>query len=667
MSAAVRNWGPAVFDLTEGTLPVGRGLDVGLSLAHVGVSRRHAELCLSSGRLIVRDLGSRSGTRVNGAAVRERELCEGDQVQFGPVGYQVRGRQLRLLATADGARLEAHGIVVTRGGLRLLEDIDLSIQPGQFVGLLGASGSGKSTLLKCLAGYVLPAAGTFRCDDLVLPADLESYRAMIGYVPQDDVVFSQLTARENLDYAHRLRVPSSTPVERTTAIGDILQQLGLKEHADKHVRVLSGGQRKRVNVGLELLGQPGVLFLDEPTSGLDPAAETRLMHFLKEQTGRGLTIVCATHVLSNIELFDHLVVIAGGTVAFAGPPARLGPHFGSDDHADLYDLLEERDKMRLLPRSNTPVLPPLPPKQSALSDVEHVPVSTAPRPTQPRLRRTHQIEVLVARGFRQLPRDRLFCVLLVLQPLVIGMLINLSQLRPDELKALFLFAVVTSIWLGLNNTAREVVRERRVYARERLLGVTPEGYLGAKIALFGLIGMVQIFLLVGTLRWCNGLSAENAKDLRSWSFTHMVAVLGMAYTSGMVLGLLVSTLSNSEESAVACLPLLVLPQILLSGVATGLDSSRTGAFRSLVLLVTKTGKEEEARGFLGWVQELASLPMYSRPASALFQKVPEGNDVPPEWVFLFEDWTHAALLLVGTGVALLAVFSWRERSWLERT
>lgn len=196
-------WGPDCIQPEQKRVLLGRASDVPLQLGHPAVSRRHAELRFSDGMFIVRDLGSRAGTRVNGRLITEQALQEGDRVQFGPVSYELREGRLHRLQTTEGVRLEARGLAIDREKRRLLTGVHLAFAPNQFIGLLGPSGSGKTSLMKCLAGYLLPTAGQLNFDGVGLAANLDSYRLQVGYVPQEDVLYPALTGRENLDFALR--------------------------------------------------------------------------------------------------------------------------------------------------------------------------------------------------------------------------------------------------------------------------------------------------------------------------------------------------------------------------------------------------------------------------------------------------------------------------------
>jgi ABC-type multidrug transport system ATPase subunit len=668
VGAASETWGPDIIRLDPGErVVVGRSPAATAVLGHPSVSRQHAELRLADGRLVVADLGSRFGTFVDGQQVESRTIADGSCVSFGAVPYRYTGGALRLVAVSEGLGIEARDLAVQRGGRRILAGVDVSIRPGQFVGLIGPSGAGKSTLLKCVAGLVPPTAGSLIADGrLRLPAEVEAYHPMVGYVPQDDVVHHLLTAREAFDYAIRLRLGRDTAAERSRRVAALLERLQLEKDAERLAAMLSGGQRKRINVGLELLTQPRGLFLDEPTAGLDPALAARLMRFLKGLAAQGVTVVCVTHLPGDVAVFDQVVVVAAGTVAFAGPPRPLLARFGVSSFPELFEKIDTlpgqaaENLAAAIGRVGAVTGPAPDGLEPGAARVAH------PASSTPSIPFFTQVVVLAARGWRVISRDRTLLLLLLGQPVLIGLLISLSQIRPASLAPLFLFAVVAAVWLGLNCAAREVVRDRPQYVRERLAGVTPEGYLAAKALVLGVVGLAQVTLLAAAVRYANLLPPEDARDLAGYSLLYLVAVLLVAYLSGLALGLLVSTLAGTQEAAVAALPLIVLPQLLLTGVATGLDADagRTGAFRPLVELARRAG--EEPRGVAGWVVEIAALPTYSRPAAALLRPSSAGRGLPSHAIVVLVDWLHAMLLLTATAAALVSVFRRRQRIWLER-
>ncbi len=240
------------------------------------------------------------------------------------------------------ARLDVRNLAQRAGGRLLLEGVTFTALPGECVGLLGPSGSGKSTLLKACCGLTRPAEGEILLDGENLHAARDAWRARMGYVPQEDIIHTELTVRRAVGYAARLRLPAALAAGDRDAIVDrAIRQVGLTERASVRIGKLSGGQRKRASVAVELLAKPAVLFLDEPTSGQDPHLEESMMKLFRELAAGGTTIVVTTHAMANIELLDLVVLLAGGRLVYAGPPADLLDHFGSRSYEGIFKRLVE--------------------------------------------------------------------------------------------------------------------------------------------------------------------------------------------------------------------------------------------------------------------------------------------------------------------------------------
>lgn len=238
--------------------------------------------------------------------------------------------------------LVAGGIVVEFGGNRILHEISFSAQPGQLIGVLGPSGSGKSTLLFAVSGFRPPKSGTVRMGPYRIPDDFEQVKEWIGFVPQDDIVPTELKVERVLSYAADLRLPDQDPENRKHRVNGVMRTLGLTERASLRVSKLSGGQRKRVSVGVELLTRPKVLFADEPTSGLDPALERSMMETLKELADDDRVVLVTTHIMSSLEMFDRLLVLNAGRLVYFGTSEGLKPYFGVDDFTKIYEKLQDR-------------------------------------------------------------------------------------------------------------------------------------------------------------------------------------------------------------------------------------------------------------------------------------------------------------------------------------
>jgi ABC-type multidrug transport system ATPase subunit/pSer/pThr/pTyr-binding forkhead associated (FHA) protein len=323
------------------------------------VSSQHAVVRRKNGRLELQDQNSLNGTYVNGRRVKRYSLQGSDVVRIGSTMLRFQlgddGRvQLIRRDCGGGIALECVGLTrtVKSGHIfspsthRILEHVSLAIRPGEFVGLLGPSGAGKSTLLKSLNGFSPPDYGCVLLNETPLYPCYDMFRNTIGYVPQDDIVHSELTVESSLDYVSRLRLPSDVSNEdRRNLIDTTIESLGLSHVRSSRLSQLSGGQRKRVSIGCELITRPSMLFLDEPTSGMDPSTEERLMHIFQDLARNGTTVLITTHILYNLDMLDRIVIMSRGRLVFFGTPPEALEFFGSNDRpvdrpTQIFDILE---------------------------------------------------------------------------------------------------------------------------------------------------------------------------------------------------------------------------------------------------------------------------------------------------------------------------------------
>jgi ABC-type multidrug transport system ATPase subunit len=237
----------------------------------------------------------------------------------------------------SGAALSVQSVSVSIGAARLLTRISCTLAPGELCGLIGPSGAGKSTLMKVMLGIRDPSAGQVR-----LGGRPVIEQGPLGYVPQDDALHRTLTVEAELTYAARLRLQGVTDAARAERVEEVMSQVGLLERRDLKIGRLSGGQRKRVSVALEMLTHPDLLILDEPTSGLDPGLEERMMQLFKEVAKGGRIVLVGTHAMQSLELCDKLIVLVAGNLAFAGTPARALKYFAVDDFADVFRALDKK-------------------------------------------------------------------------------------------------------------------------------------------------------------------------------------------------------------------------------------------------------------------------------------------------------------------------------------
>ena len=327
-------------------LLIGRTADCDICLPHHSVSRRHALLERLPQGVGLRDLGSMNGVLVGGRRMSEPGvLRERERIGIGPYLLCLIGGELHALDSSRSLRLEARGLekVVTteRGQVRkLLENINLAVEPGEFVSLLGPSGSGKSTLMDCLNGRRPATGGQVLANGEDFYRHFDSFRQSLGYVPQRDIVHTQLAVDRALYYTARLRLPADTaPAELSARMNEVIRLMDLEAQRSTLVGNLSGGQIKRVSLGAELVGRPCLLYIDEATSGLDASTEARMMRLFRDLARSGKTILCITHHLDHIELCDLILILAAGRLVYFGPPAEAGAFFQTQKIAEIYDVL----------------------------------------------------------------------------------------------------------------------------------------------------------------------------------------------------------------------------------------------------------------------------------------------------------------------------------------
>ncbi|MDQ3621436.1 MAG: FHA domain-containing protein [Verrucomicrobiota bacterium] len=564
-------------------LVLGRDPQADVMLPDPAVSRRHAEVRPQpDGGFSVTDLHSTAGTFANGLRFDEHELTVGDRLQTGPFCLQFDGRALVLVTNVAGGSLSALRLLQRCGDRHLLDDLTLAVEPSRFVGIIGPSGAGKSTLLQTLAGLRPPTSGAVLVDGRDLYASKE--RLSLGFVPQEDIVHPELTVREALRLSARLRLPGGTPRQETRRlIHQTLDQLRLGGCTDVPIWRLSGGQRKRVNVGVELLAKPSILFFDEPTSGLDPATESQLMQLLRDLADRGCTIICTTHVLENAYLMDQLVVLTGGCLAFHGTPKEARQFFNVSRLAALYERLDERpplhwkgefEKTRI-ERLESPEPPP-----------------AIPAPAS-KLRRPWALPILLQRQWAILKADWRNFLILLGQPLVIAALV--SWVSEDRALLLF-FAYLATLWFGCSNAAQKIVEELPIYRRERLIGVGPHAYLGSKFLFLTTITLLQALLLYGCVLWFEGKP--------DGSIAWQVAALAGTAFAAIGIGCAISALSRSVMQAIMIVPLILIPMIVFSGYTVPASDMEPPVLRVSRLMPTFSAQPVMDTSFL-WQRELS--------------------------------------------------------------
>ena len=636
-------------------IQIGREPGNDVVLASPTVSRFHAQVEKVGQRFRVIDLRSSNGTFVNGERIeKETWLKPNDTVRIGQSRFVVGAEQLAQFDDSGGLRVEAiHLNKWVRKDLNILQDISVVFKPREFVVVVGQSGGGKSTLMDSIAGYRPATHGQVLVNDTDIYHHFDAIRNDIGYVPQKDIIHMELTIYQALDYAAQLRMPADTsPAERHKRVMEVLEDLDLVHRKDVQISGLSGGQQKRVSIGVELLTKPGLFFLDEPTSGLDPGTETSLMQLMRRLADQGRTIVLITHATKNVMLGDKVIFLArGGYLAWFGPPEEALEYFdqyrpernrraGEMEFDEIYAILDDSSKgspeewakrYREHSAYRKYIVEPLGDKITGNTIPVQEP-KQAPRkverPVSKQVSGFRQFLILSARNIKILTRDRFGLALMLATAPIVSMLdVILSALlgrNPlDFTTGLFSNVMITlflltvyGVMVGGISQMREIVKEAEVYKRERLVNLKILPYVLSKVWVAALLALYQAaaYTIVHYLAFdVPGGASE---------FIQIYITLTLATLAGMMLGLFASALAPNANSAPLLVIILMLPQIVLGGALIPLPnfiSAPTSTRWAFEALMSISGAGSDVAADVCW-----ALPEDVRKAMTIDDKLEYG-------------------------------------------
>lgn len=654
--------------LRGGTISIGRTPDNKIVVPHPQVSARHAQIIDQGGALFLEDLGSGNGTFVRGQRLARGQrvpVQNGEKVYIGPmpVLIHIAGQQINVVVEDQQAswagkplyEIEAWDLYLevpdrdNKAQMKvLLDHVSFKALPGDMIALMGPSGAGKTTLLMTLNGYLPPTSGQVRINGEDLYAIYDALRGVIGYVPQDDIVHPELTVFEAVKYSARFRLPNDySEAEIDARVEQTLKDLGLEGVKNLQIgkpekKVLSGGQRKRVNIALELVTDPVILFLDEPTSGLAADDTTALINLLSDLTKKtGKTIIMTIHqpAKDEYEKFNLAFIMGyGGIPTYFGPtgvqsykffgalienpnsPYRHMPQAQNrtvDNPRDMFDMLNMRergvhDSMKQRDPSTPRNIARLeaakqwrgeflqqgnPVFQQMYSGRRAVGTEPAARgvPHRPNVALFGQLMLLMSRYWKVKIRDRAGAAIMFLQAPIIGIMLAfvfagqkeavpfwclgalqelgkkveskqgstdlLARMLPtnDHTAAMF-FVVVSAVWFGTSNSAREIVTERAIYLRERMVNLSLFNYVFSKYIILSLVCIFQCAVLLGIVFFTLGFHGGPA------AFVMELAVVVAVAMNATALGLLLSTIVTSAEAAMSLTPIALIPQVVLGGL-----------------------------------------------------------------------------------------------------
>jgi ABC-type multidrug transport system ATPase subunit/pSer/pThr/pTyr-binding forkhead associated (FHA) protein len=588
--------GEAAFDKVAfhgNTMTIGRDPNSDLPLNFPMISWHHARLTREAGGILVEDLGSRNGTFVGGIRVSGKVLARpGEEIGLGSYRFQLlAGGELAQRKYYGNLTIEAADVVVNSpSGKRLIEPVSMTVFPSELVALMGPAGAGKTTLLKALNGYTRPAEGRVLFNGASLYDFYDRFRQQLGYVPQDDIVHAQLTVGEALYFSARLRTDLTDDEIRARTV-KVLDQLRMadKQHTpigSPERKTLSGGQRKRVNIALELINDTPVLFLDEPTSGLSSYDAESLIELLKELSKQGKTIITTIHQpsLHIYKQFDDLIMVNRDPGAKTGSMVYFGPAYPdsiqffrgqtvSGSSATTPDLSPEMLLSGLAKKSSSEWVEFYRQSSYSRAFVEarsgKQPAGTTEKTAGGKPHRHFDLTqwiALVRRNAIVKLRDRIQTAILLLQAPLFAALVALVYwpLHAEngfgdlagKLVGLHFLMVVAAIWFGCNNAARDIVGEWTVYKRERMVTLRLASYVFSKLAVLFVLCVFQCLCMLGIVFLTLHLKGNFGLDLL------VLVTLSMV---GAGSGLCVSAFARTTESAIALLPIVLLPLIALGG------------------------------------------------------------------------------------------------------
>ena len=590
--APVSSGSAADLHLFQAVTRFGRADDNDVILPGVLASAHHAHLVKGevNGKdtLDVVDLASARGTFVNGQRVSRGRLGTGDRVSMGGSAFIVTDTgALHPIVDAAGVGIEVRELTVAAGTIRLLDGVTFTVPPRSVLAVVGPSGSGKSTLLGAMTGFSPATSGAVLVDGRDLYASYDELRFQIGLVPQADLVPAQLRVKEALGYAARLRFPRDVRVhERRARVQEVLADLGLTARAGLRIDRLSGGQRKRVSVALELLTQPILLFLDEPTSGLDPGLDRQVMVLLREMADAGRTVIVVTHAVENLALADQVLVLAaGGHLAYIGPPGQAPEYFGVPDISSVFLALEgtpgkewtRRWQERLMredspaPTAATGDAPAERPSDGGRVGAPPIGGRTRARVSRP-TGALGQFTTMIARNVQVILADRTYAALLLVLPLVLaftGFLVGSADglgsgpggLNPES-RLLLLVLVLGAVFTGGATSVQELVKDRVIYQRERAVGLSRGAYVAAKALVLGLIAALQGFVF-GALSLIGRPGPDEPLILPG--HLDIVIMVAAATVTSCMLGLVFSAVLPTRDAALPALVIATMVQVVFSG------------------------------------------------------------------------------------------------------
>ncbi len=534
------------------------------------VSRFHAEIVQNEqGGFDLVDLRSANGTFVNGVMIKRRELVIGDLISIGNITRRFTSDGLDSPVGVEGVDIVAKDVSFSVGDKQLLNEINFHLGPRTLTAIVGPSGAGKSTMLNVITGRTTPSQGEILIGGRDLHKEYGDLSQRIGLVPQADILHTRLTVKQALTYGAALRFPSETSAaEREERVLEVMEKLELTPRADLRIDKLSGGQRKRASIGLELLTKPSILVLDEPTSGLDPGLDAHVMETLRKLADDGQTVVLVTHSVDNLNFCDNVILLAsGGRIAYAGPSSTVFTALGKSNWAEVFRLLSSPEALLLSSKKRSGVT-------SATTQI-----------AQEKIKKQSwikQLATLSARYLRVIASDKYYLGLLAAIPVLVGAIcyatageLGLGPGIPNKsglvlnpiARSTLMILILGTVFIGLSTAIQEIIKENPIRLREKSVGIRSGTYLMSKVLVLGVITTLQTMIFAAIVLFNRPLPEQGV--FFSNAYLEILLIISLLGLTSMCLGLVISALLSSTEQAMPILVGLTMGQVVLSGALPG--------------------------------------------------------------------------------------------------
>ena len=560
------------YNLTTGNTTIGSSGTCDIVLSPAGIAKHHATIHSLLNKTTISDEGSLNGIYINGKMLQpsqQASLNNLDVLFIGNTQLILYGNKLLYQIFEKGIQLDAIDIVkkvkVKFKSREISSHVSMSIKPSEFVALVGGSGAGKSTFMKCISGVTPPTSGTVLLNGENLYDNYENLKYNIGYVPQDDIVFSNLTLSDTLQYAAKLRMPDNTSAkERNARIKEVLDIVNLTGFENSYIRQLSGGQRKRASIAVELLADPNLFFLDEPTSGLDPGTERSIMKTLREMSQMGKTIILVTHNTLNLHLCDKVAFFGdSGHLCFYGSPQEALNFFGVNDFVDIYTLIsEDRDYWQNKFENTREQI-----------EIKNIPEGKSNNIENKKKSFIKQLIILIKRYIKLISNDIQQLFILFAQAPIVAVLLSVVTNKNlyvgnEDTKAILFSLGCASIWLGLLNSVQEICKEKVILQKEYMADLKLSAYLLSKFIVQGVLAFIQSILLVFIFQ---SIAGRSPYSILIDSFWDVQLICFLSILASATTGLLISSIVKNTSIAMIILPLILVPHLLFSGMLFKLE------------------------------------------------------------------------------------------------